>query len=98
MEPPPPDLLDYGNKKAILNFLLDRIFTEQLIEQEYLAVTSKLMDSAENRDTALSMLEKDYEGYPLDLWKPERAAKMPVLLPTSVFSNVFQLMSILLGK
>ena len=69
-----------------------------MIEQEYLAVTSKLMDSAENRDAALSMLEKDYESYKLDLWKPERAAKMHVLLPTSVFSNVFQLMSILLGK
>lgn len=33
-------------------------------------------------------MEKDYEGYKLDIWKPEQTSQYPVQLPLAVFRNV----------
>ena len=81
-----------------MNFLLDRVFANQLIEDTYIGIMGILLEEKDNRDFIINLLEKDYEHYKLDIWKPELATKKQVQLPSPVFSNVYQLFRILLEK
>jgi len=92
LEQPPIDLAAHSNKKDVLNFMLDRIFADQLIENVYLNVLSDLMTAPDNRKSIIKLLEKDYENFKLDPWKPELAANMQVTLPGNVFRNVYDLL------
>ena len=98
LEQPPIDLAAHSNKKDVLNFMLDRIFADQLIENVYLNVLDDLMTEPDNRKSIIKLLEKDYENFKLDPWKPELAANMQVTLPGNVFRNIYDLLQILLDK
>lgn len=49
LESPPTDLVAHENKTDVLNFILDRIFADQLIEEIYLTILTNLLEAKENR-------------------------------------------------
>ena len=57
---PPESVADHVDKKELINFILDKAFLQQALNQEYVQAAQKLFKSEENRELLLTFLEQDY--------------------------------------
>jgi len=54
---PPESVADHVDKKELINFILDKAFLQQALNQEYVQAAQKLFKSEENRELLLTFLE-----------------------------------------
>ena len=75
----PPLLLSlYPNKDEVLNSILDKVFVEQQLSEEYISTITELFGKHENRECMLKLLENDYKDYQLNYKHPEEIMRRNV--------------------
>ena len=72
-----------------MNYILDKAFVPQPINQLYLGALKNIFNQSENRDVFISLLENDYKSYDLDYMREEPVAEnVKVVLPNVIFGNL----------
>lgn len=98
LKDPPKILEEHEDSQEILNFVLDRAFVEQRLNDEYIATLAKLLQQKDCREALLKLLENDYKSYEIDYMKPYEIEKrnIRVSLPYVIYGNILEIFTMFL--
>ena len=98
LKAPPQILSEHEDSHEILNFVLDRAFVEQRLNDEYITTFAKLLQQKDCRESLLGMLEKDYKNYEIDFMRPYEIEKrnIRVILPYVIYGNILEIFTMFL--
>lgn len=94
---PPAKLAEHEDKKELINFVLDKAFLPQNLNQEYVDSTKEMFKTEANREQLLAFMEEDYTSYGLSHLMPCPVhPSVKVCLPFVIFKNLSQLFYVFL--
>ena len=89
---PPTKLSEHGDKKELINFILDKAFLPQNLNSEYVETAKEIFKTEAHRIQFLSFMEDDYTSYGLSHLVPCPVnASVKVLLPYVIFKNLSEI-------
>ena len=87
---PPFRLSQHRYKDEVINYVLDKAFTEFTLKDEYFEAMQHCLTNYENRETFLKMIEQDYISYNLNYMRPQEIERrnLRVVLPKVIYQNI----------